>query len=90
MMHEPIKCAACDQLFTPARSDAKTCSGACRTFMHRFGGKHFAHNKKLRIEDKEREAELSAIHAKLRAEREAAGDVYDPMRGWINADGQPC
>jgi predicted nucleic acid-binding Zn ribbon protein len=33
--HEPITCAVCGEMFTPTRSDAKTCSGKCRQKLYR-------------------------------------------------------
>lgn len=32
---EPIICANCGTVFTPSRSDARTCSGRCRVALHR-------------------------------------------------------
>ena len=33
--HEPMMCAVCGEMFTPARSDANTCSGKCRQKLYR-------------------------------------------------------
>jgi hypothetical protein len=34
----PFACAHCGEPFTPARSDARYCSGRCRVAAHRAGG----------------------------------------------------
>ena len=35
VVHEPRKCEVCGEEFTPARNDAKFCSGRCRVAHHR-------------------------------------------------------
>ena len=37
--HEPIKCVACGEMFTPTRSDPNTCSSRCRQKLYRTSRK---------------------------------------------------
>src|SRR5262245_14006878 len=76
-------CRVCGSLFTPRRSDARTCSAACRVGLHR--GKDLAYLAELPKPEQRRDRRFhqevdAAIAARKRARAARLAAYRDPAR----------